>query len=211
MCQNRVTAIMREVHPCMLSCVLCFVFPDPYILSTQVGGHKSHDVQMGPQSSYHVYQFIGHARVLEVPPFIARLFKFNPWSLCQMVVSPLALWKIGITHRFFFFCVNQSEKGTHTHTPTHFRDNPTTPPLSARLIPLRHGNAMAWCPQCRECALETEAFDESFPCAEMNIWVWVKLKHQGTAGFSHWFHLLGFQNGYPFLTHSHMLIPRCWF
>ena len=25
----------------------------------------------------------------------------------------------------------------------------------------------------------------------------LKLKHQGTAGFSPWFHVLGFQNGYP--------------
>ena len=33
-----------------------------------------------------------------------------------------------------------------------------------------------------------------------------KLKHQGTAGFSPWFHLLGFQNGYPFLTHNHMFV-----
>ena len=32
-----------------------------------------------------------------------------------------------------------------------------------------------------------------------------KLKQQGTAGFSPWFHLLGFQNGYPFLTHSQMV------
>ena len=37
------------------------------------------------------------------------------------------------------------------------------------------------------------------------IWVWVKIKAgQGKAGFSPWFHLLGFQNGYPFLSHSHM-------
>ena len=31
-----------------------------------------------------------------------------------------------------------------------------------------------------------------------------KLKHQPAAGFSPWFHLLGFQNEFPFLTHSHM-------
>ena len=30
-----------------------------------------------------------------------------------------------------------------------------------------------------------------------------KFSHQGTAGFSPWFHLPGFHFGYPFLTHSH--------
>ena len=33
-----------------------------------------------------------------------------------------------------------------------------------------------------------------------------KFKHQGTAGFSAWFHLLGFQNGYSFLTRSRMIL-----
>ena len=38
----------------------------------------------------------------------------------------------------------------------------------------------------------------------MYIWVWVKLNHQGTTGFSPCFHLPGFHLGYLFLTHSHM-------
>ena len=33
-----------------------------------------------------------------------------------------------------------------------------------------------------------------------------ELSHQGTAGFSPWFHLPGFHFGYPFWTHSHSQI-----
>ena len=35
-------------------------------------------------------------------------------------------------------------------------------------------------------------------------WVWVKINHQGTAGFGSCSHLLGFHLGYLFLTHSQM-------
>ena len=37
------------------------------------------------------------------------------------------------------------------------------------------------------------------------IWVWVKISHHQTTGFSPWFHLPRFHFGYPVLTHSHMI------
>ena len=33
-----------------------------------------------------------------------------------------------------------------------------------------------------------------------------KFNHQGTTGFSSWFHLPGFHFGYPFLTHSQLIL-----
>ena len=38
-----------------------------------------------------------------------------------------------------------------------------------------------------------------------------KLSHQGTAGFSLWFHLPGFHFGYLFLTHSHTMLTHSVF
>ena len=37
--------------------------------------------------------------------------------------------------------------------------------------------------------------------------VWVKLSHQGTTGFSPWFHLPGFHFGHQFLTHTQVVSP----
>ena len=43
-------------------------------------------------------------------------------------------------------------------------------------------------------------------CIYIHIWVWVKTKPQGIAGFGPCCHLPGFHFGCIFLTHSHMYI-----
>ena len=42
------------------------------------------------------------------------------------------------------------------------------------------------------------------------IWVWVKLNHEGTAGFAPCFHFPGFHFGTLFLSHNHILARCAW-
>ena len=45
---------------------------------------------------------------------------------------------------------------------------------------------------------------QSFLYIPTNNWVWVKINHKGTTGFSPAFHLPGFHLGYLLLTHSQL-------